>query len=105
MSIETYDVHLLLVQWPQRYPGEISPEVVDAVDEYVLEDNDEAWTQMVDKARQRFGDEVTFGRLIVTVYRSAIDAAVNPPLPQTRALGTKPVAEARTSDLTGADDA
>lgn len=32
-------IRLIVVQYPQRYEGELMPNIVDAWDEYVLEDN------------------------------------------------------------------
>ena len=87
--MELYKVHLVVCEWPSAYPGELAPGVVAAIDEYSLEQNDEAWDMTMADARRIAGDDAPLAHLIVTIDRAAIETALNPTVPTTAAITTE----------------
>ena len=87
--MEPYRVHLVVCEWGSTYPGELAPGVVAAIDEYSLEQNDEAWEMTMCDARKIAGDDAPLARLVVTIDRAAVDAALNPSHPHTTGTTTQ----------------
>lgn len=66
-------IRLIIAQYKERYPGEYMPNVVDAWDEYVLEDNWEGYQESLAKHKAREDSDYEAVReLIVTVPDEAI---------------------------------
>ena len=87
--MELYKIHLVVCEWPSTYPGELAPGVIAAIDEYSLEQNDDAWDMTMADARKIAGDDTLLARLVVTIEREAIEAALNPQIPTTAAITTE----------------
>ena len=46
-------IHLIVAQYPQQYDGQYMPNVVDAWDEFVLEDNYEGFVDSLNEHKKR----------------------------------------------------
>lgn len=73
-----YSIHLLVTKHHDTYPGEHAPEVLDAIDEFTLDSNPDAWDDAVKKAKATYGDDMPLGHLIVTIDQAAVDHALDP---------------------------
>lgn len=74
MSNETYRFELLLARTIDPSFEDGAPEVVDAVDEFVLDDNPEIKDELTQKARRNYNADTRLAWLGVEVPRAAVDA-------------------------------
>ena len=51
------EIRLIIVQYKQRYEGELMPNVVDAWDEYAMDENWSGYKDSLDKHQDMVGDE------------------------------------------------
>lgn len=67
-------VRLIIAQYPVRYAGELAPNVVDAWDEYTLEDNYEGYEQSLRSHEAMVGKEY---EAVVVLNVNVPDAAID----------------------------
>lgn len=70
-----YRIRLIIAQWKCSYPGELMPNVVDAWDDYVLQDNWDGYEEALKSHRDRVGTDYEWVReLDVQVPESVVSA-------------------------------
>ena len=73
MSHPDYEIRLIIAQYKQGYPGQYMPNVMEAWDEYVLEDNQSGYEEKLKEHRDRIGkDYEDVKELIVVVPQDTI---------------------------------
>jgi hypothetical protein len=78
-------INLIIAQYAQSYDGQYMPNVIDAWDEFTLEDNQEGYNEALAKAQQRVldGDYEAVRELAVIVPDEAVTGLFK--TPRTRA--------------------
>lgn len=68
-------VRLLFGQRKEQYPGEYAPELMEAWDEYTLDDNWEGWEEAKAAAIASWGDDLVAAReIVINIADDAIDS-------------------------------
>lgn len=74
------DIRLIIAQYPQNYPGESMPNVVDAWDEYTLDDNYEGYEAALKHHQDQVGTTYEAVRVaVIQVPDQAILDLFEPP--------------------------
>jgi hypothetical protein len=75
------EIRLIIGQYPQRYPGQYMPNVLDAWDEYTLEDNWEGYEEKLNQYKSwvEKGELEGVREMVIRVPTDTVLALFDPP--------------------------